>query len=135
MALYGGPYCVVNMWLTGYTWLQHSDETVPHYDEQAWDWMKGALGTIDRNYPNFINTLHYNIGSTHVLHHLFSYLPHYNAYEATLYLKQFLGDAYRYDERPVWRSLLEISKLSVAEQREKGVYYLISEFPYHEKKN
>ena len=131
MALYGGPYCVVNMWLTGYTWLQHSDETVPHYDEQAWDWMKGALGTIDRNYPNFINTLHYNIGSTHVLHHLFSYLPHYNAYEATLYLKQFLGYAYRYDERPVWRSLLEISKLSVAEQREKGVYYLISEFPYH----
>lgn len=97
MALYGGPYLIVNMWLTGYTWLQHSDETVPHYDEYAWDWVKGALATIDRNYPNYINTLHYNIGSTHVLHHLFSYIPHYHAYEATLYLKELLGDTYRFD--------------------------------------
>ena len=135
MALYGGPYLVVNMWLTGYTWLQHSDETVPHYDEYAWDWVKGALATIDRNYPPFINSLHYDIGSTHVLHHLFSYIPHYHAYEATLYLKELLGDVYRFDEQPVWKSLLELSKLSVAEQREKGVYYLISKFPYYEEVN
>ena len=29
--------------------MQHADATVPHFDEQNWTWMKGALvGTIDR---------------------------------------------------------------------------------------
>jgi len=57
LALYGGPYMGVNAWLTLITWLQHTDEAVPHYDESTWDWLKGALGTIDRNYPRFINAL------------------------------------------------------------------------------
>ena len=25
LALYAGPYCVTNMWLVGYTWLQHTE--------------------------------------------------------------------------------------------------------------
>jgi fatty acid desaturase len=72
MALYGGPYLVICMMLTGYTWLHHTNENIPHYDETAWSWIKGALSTIDRNYPAYINSLHHNIGSTHVVHHLFS---------------------------------------------------------------
>lgn len=39
----------------------------------------GNLSTIDRNYPLWINALHFDTGTTHVLHHLFSELPHYNA--------------------------------------------------------
>lgn len=39
----------------------------------------GALSTIDRNYPAWIDSLHFEIGTTHVLHHVFSELPHYNA--------------------------------------------------------
>jgi len=72
MALYVGPYLVINMYLTGYTWLHHTDEDVPHYDETTWDWLKGALCTIDRSYPEWLNALHFDIGSTHVAHHLFS---------------------------------------------------------------
>jgi len=60
---------------------------VPHYDATAWTWLKGALGTIDRKYPDFIDALHHYIGTTHVLHHLFSDIPHYNAKEANIYLK------------------------------------------------
>jgi omega-6 fatty acid desaturase (delta-12 desaturase) len=41
MALYIGPYLVVNAWLTGVTFLQHTDINIPHYDETAWNWLKG----------------------------------------------------------------------------------------------
>jgi omega-6 fatty acid desaturase (delta-12 desaturase) len=96
LAVYIGPYMVVNAWISLITYLQHTDAEVPHYDETAWTWVKGtlknlnftgALGTIDRNYPPFIDALHHYIGTTHVLHHLFSDLPHYNAKEAHVYLK------------------------------------------------
>ena len=29
LALYGGPYLVINAWLVAYTWLQHTDATSP----------------------------------------------------------------------------------------------------------
>jgi len=130
MALYVGPYLVTNMWLTGYTWLQHSDETVPHYDETTWDWLTGALATIDRNYPPFINALHHEIGSTHVLHHIFSFMPHYNAKEATIHLKKILGKRYNYDGRNIWDTLWAVSKLGVVESKDKGVFRYISKSPY-----
>jgi omega-6 fatty acid desaturase (delta-12 desaturase) len=133
MALYGGPYFVNNMWLMVYAWLHHTHEDVPHYDETTWSWIKGALSTMDRNYPAYINCLHYNIGSTHVVHHLFSYLPHYNAPEATLYVKKLLGDAYNYDERPILEILVEVAKFGAADEGEKGVYNMISKFPYYDK--
>jgi len=132
MALYLGPYFITNMWLTGYTWLQHSDETVPHYDEITWDWLTGALSTIDRNYPPFINALHHEIGSTHVLHHIFSSIPHYNAKEATLHLKKVLGKRYNYDGRTIWEALKSIAKLGVAEKKDKGVYKLVSKYPFYD---
>ena len=32
MALYAGPYLFVNFWLVLYTWLQHTDVDVPHFE-------------------------------------------------------------------------------------------------------
>jgi omega-6 fatty acid desaturase (delta-12 desaturase) len=132
MALYVGPYMVTNMWLTGYTWLQHTDETIPHYDESSWDWLTGAIATIDRNYPAFINALHFEIGSTHVVHHIFSYMPHYNAREATLYIKKALGKQYNYDGRSMWDTLWSVAKLGVAEKKDNGVWKYISKYPYYD---
>lgn len=132
-AMYIGPYLVGNMWLTGYTLLHHTAEDIPHYDESKWTWLRGALCTIDRNYPAFINALHFDIGSTHVLHHIFHYLPHYNAQVANEYLKQVLGKEYRYDDRNIWTSLYETSKLSVAEYTGNGEWKLITKFPYFQK--
>lgn len=95
--MYVGPYLVVNAHLTSITFLQHTDEDVPHYDENAWTWLKGALCTVDRNYPAFINALQFDIGSTHVVHHLFSDIPHYNAVIANEYVKKILGNQYIVD--------------------------------------
>jgi omega-6 fatty acid desaturase (delta-12 desaturase) len=130
LAVYIGPYLVVNMWLTGYTWLHHIDENVPHYDEDGWNWLKGALCTIDRSYPEYINTLHFNIGSTHVVHHLFSALPHYNARKANNEIKKVLGDRYIFDSRNVWRSFWEVAKLGVLGKNGKGTWNFITKYPF-----
>ncbi|CAK88720.1 unnamed protein product (macronuclear) [Paramecium tetraurelia] len=58
---------------------------------ERWTWLKGALCTIDRNYPLWIDDLHFEIGTTHVVHHVFSELPHYNTrfyYFVIIYRKQ-----------------------------------------------
>jgi omega-6 fatty acid desaturase (delta-12 desaturase) len=66
-------YLFVNMWLVMYTDLQHTDVRIPHYRGEAFEWMKGALCTMDRNYGIY-NILHHHIGDTHIAHHLFSYV-------------------------------------------------------------
>ena len=40
------PYLWVNFWLVTITFLQHTDEKVPRYRQQAWTWLRGALGNI-----------------------------------------------------------------------------------------
>lgn len=44
------PYLVVNAWLVCYTDLQHTDIRLPHYRSPSWNWLKGALCTLDRDY-------------------------------------------------------------------------------------
>ena len=53
--LYTGPYIVTFGWLVVVTWLQHTEPTVPHYGDDEWHWLKGALMTVDRNYPTWID--------------------------------------------------------------------------------
>lgn len=57
LAVYIGPYLIVNAYLTGITYLQHTEDEVPHYDETAWTWLKGALCSIDRNYHPAVDYL------------------------------------------------------------------------------
>ena len=83
LALYGGPYLVVNSWLIIYTWLQHTDVDVPHLSADAHTYMRGAFLSIDRPYPPLIDWLHHRIGTTHVAHHIDCTIPHYHAREAT----------------------------------------------------
>jgi omega-6 fatty acid desaturase / acyl-lipid omega-6 desaturase (Delta-12 desaturase) len=102
------PYLWVNAWLVIYTWLHHTDASVPHYGTEEWTWLKGALATIDRPYGIF-DYFHHRIGSTHVVHHLFHELPWYHAYEATAAVKAYLEPLglYNYDPTPfpiaMWR--------------------------------
>jgi len=95
--VYFVPYLVVNMWLVMITDLQHTDPRLPHFRGKTYSWMKGALCTMDRDY-GVMNILHHHIGDTHVAHHLFSYMPHYHAEEATECLKKKLGDFYLVDD-------------------------------------
>ena len=93
------PYLIVNFWLVTITLLQHNHPSLPHYSDKEWDWLRGALSTVDRSYGWLLNTLHHHIQDTHVAHHLFSQMPHYHAQEATEALKPILGDYYEYDNR------------------------------------
>ena len=61
-------------WLDVVTYLHHhgpsdKDEEVPWYRGEEWNYMRGGLSTIDRDYGIF-NKIHHDIG-THVVHHLF----------------------------------------------------------------
>ncbi len=108
--LYVFPYLGVNGWLVLYTWLQHTEEEIPHWGDKDWNWIKGAaLGTVDRDYGIF-DYFHHNIGSTHVCHHLFSEIPHYNAAEATVALKKKLGKNYNYCSEWWVSSMFRVAK-------------------------
>lgn len=42
------PYLIVNFWLVTITFLQHTHPNLPHYEDEEWDWLRGALATVDR---------------------------------------------------------------------------------------
>jgi len=121
------PYMIVNFWLVLITYLQHTDHKLPHYDNEHWDWLRGALATIDRDY-GIMNVVLHHIADTHVVHHLFSSMPHYHAQEATAAVKKLLGDYYSYDNTPIARALWNsYGHCRVAEPStsttSKGVYW------------
>jgi omega-6 fatty acid desaturase (delta-12 desaturase) len=90
------PYLWCNFWLILITYLQHTDPQVPYYNgDEEWTFVRGALSTIDRNYGPVLNHLFHHIGDTHVLHHLFSKIPHYHALEASNAIKPLLGEHYK----------------------------------------
>jgi len=109
LALYLGPYLVVNFWLVLYTWLQHTDADVPHFEDDEWTWVKGAFMTIDRPYGGLLDFLHHRIGSTHVAHHIDARIPHYHAAKATQALREHFPDLYRYDPTPIPRALWKVA--------------------------
>mmetsp|Transcript_46417 Transcript_46417/g.119804 ORF Transcript_46417/g.119804 Transcript_46417/m.119804 type:complete len:345 (+) Transcript_46417:153-1187(+) len=76
---YGIPYILVHHWLVLITQLQHTTRALPHYNDTEWTWLRGALATVDRSYGSFYNHFFHHISDTHVVHHLFSRLPHYHA--------------------------------------------------------
>jgi len=96
---YWPAYLVNNAWLVVYTILQHTDKDVPHHGQDTFTWLKGALSTIDRNYPYLVDEMHHYIGTTHVLHHINHKIPFYYAKQATKELKIVLGELYNYDNR------------------------------------
>mmetsp|Transcript_19317 Transcript_19317/g.29765 ORF Transcript_19317/g.29765 Transcript_19317/m.29765 type:complete len:424 (+) Transcript_19317:99-1370(+) len=121
---YWGPYSFVNAWLVLYTWLQHTDPSVPQYGADEWTWVKGALSTIDRPYGIF-DFFHHRIGSTHVAHHLFHEMPCYHAKEATAHIKAFLEPKglYNYDPTAWWVVMWRVSKTCHYVQDNTGIQY------------
>jgi len=123
--MYGIPYLIVNLWLVLITFLQHTDLALPHYTDGEWDWLRGALATMDRDY-GMLNVLFHHITDTHVVHHLFSSMPHYHAEEATAAVRQMLGPYYRYDSTPVavalWNVFRDCTEL-YPDPNHKGVHW------------
>eukprot|EP00979_Chaetoceros_neogracilis_P008519 scaffold1896_cov256-Chaetoceros_neogracile.AAC.1 len=121
---YTAPYMWTNAWLVTYTWLQHSDPSVPQYGADEWTWVRGALSTIDRPYGIFC-FFHHKIGSTHVAHHLFHEMPFYRADEATAAIKAFLEPKglYNYDPTPWYKAMWRIANTCHYIEDIKGVQY------------
>ena len=121
---YWNPYMFVNAWLVLYTWLQHTDPSVPQYGADEWTWVKGALSTIDRPYGIF-DYFHHEIGSTHVAHHLFHEMPHWHAREATKAIKEYLEPKglYNYDPTPWYKAMWRVAKTCHYVDSDEGIQY------------
>lgn len=77
----------VNHWLVLITFLQHTDPILPHYRAPEFNFTRGALATLDRSLLGDLGSIMgwigahatHGISETHVLHHVSSKIPHYNA--------------------------------------------------------
>ncbi|NJL61156.1 MAG: fatty acid desaturase [Methylacidiphilales bacterium] len=97
------PYLVFVVWLDLVTFLHHTVPNIPWYRKDEWTFLKGAISTIDHDY-GFINHIHHDIG-THVAHHIFLNMPHYNLKKATAAIKPVMGEYFFESKEPVWKSL------------------------------
>ncbi len=124
LAFYIGPLLIVNCWLVIYTWLHHTDTDVPHLSNAEFSFMRGAFLTVDRPYGKLINFLHHNIGSTHVVHHIYPNIPHYQAKTATLAIKKAFPKIYLFNPIPIHKALWNIACncIAVSSGDQKGKY-------------
>ncbi|KAH7842221.1 hypothetical protein Vadar_002798 [Vaccinium darrowii] len=131
LCIYGVPLLIQNGFLVVITWLHHTHPALPHYDSSEWDWLRGALSTVDRDY-GVLNKVFHNITNTHVAHHLFSTMPHYHAMEATKAIRPILGDYYHYDETPIlkaiWRDAKECMYVEPDDGGLEGVLWFNNKF-------
>jgi len=125
--LYLAPYLFTNFWLVLYTWLQHTDVDVPHFEGNDWNLVKGAFMTIDRPYGKVYDFLHHRIGSTHVAHHINHTIPHYNAVKATEAIKQNWPDLYLFDPTPIAQATWRVGSECVAIVRKSDEYVFSNE--------
>ncbi|KAJ7517536.1 hypothetical protein O6H91_21G028000 [Diphasiastrum complanatum] len=129
--VYGVPLLIVNAWLVLITFLQHTHPSLPHYNDSQWEWLKGELVTIDRDY-GILNHIFHHITDTHVAHHLFTTMPHYHAEEATKAIIPVLGKYYQYDKTPIhfalYRELKECVFVEPDSPDENGVLWFNSKF-------
>lgn len=118
---YIAPYLWVNGWLVYITYLQHSDVRLPHYSADEWTFVRGGLCTIDRSFGKAIGWWLHHINDSHVVHHLFSQMPFYNAIQVTRkHCKEIFGDMYQADAEinmfgSLWESWRECRYVNVKE--------------------
>jgi omega-6 fatty acid desaturase (delta-12 desaturase) len=119
------PYLWCNHWLVMITYLQHTDPVVPHYKAESWNFVRGALCTVDRKWLGPIGPyLLHGIAETHVLHHVSSKIPHYHAWEATEALKKRLGQHYQMSNENVFVSLWKsISTCKFVDENDQVAFY------------
>ncbi|KAF8656529.1 hypothetical protein AX16_002493 [Volvariella volvacea WC 439] len=100
------PYLLTNHWIVMFTYLHHSDPTIPHYRKGQWSFLRGAAATVDRPLLGWMGRFFFhNISHDHVAHHFFLKAPFYNGPQITEALKTVLKDDYNYDSTPSFYAL------------------------------
>eukprot|EP00906_Rhabdomonas_costata_P032231 RCo045419 len=79
---YFAPLYVFGSMLVITTFLHHNADDTVWYAGNNWNYVRGNLNSVDRDYGWLVNCLSHNIG-THQIHHLFPIIPHYNLKPAT----------------------------------------------------
>lgn len=123
--LYGIPCLAVSHWVTMIVFLQHTDPELPHYRRSTWNFSRGALSTMDRDFLGWQGRFFlHNIAHFHVAHHLFPKMPLYHTPEATLILKETLGDQYHASSEPIFSVLWRNYHLcQFVEDHDEVAYY------------
>lgn len=100
------PYLFTNHWIVMFTYLHHSDPTIPHYRKSEWSFLRGAAATVDRPLLGWMGRFFFhNISHDHVAHHFFIKAPFYNGPQITKAIKTVLKDDYNYDPTPSFYAL------------------------------
>ncbi|KAF8880792.1 fatty acid desaturase-domain-containing protein [Infundibulicybe gibba] len=105
-------YYIIPWLVITFTYLQHSDPTIPYYRKDQWTFARGALATVDRPLFGWVGQFFlHHISSDHVAHHFFASIPFYNLPQVTAAIKPVLGEYYNYDSTPalyaLWRSFTQ----------------------------
>ena len=116
------PYLLVHHWIVFLTYLQHTDPTMPHYEDNEWNFARGAAATIDREFGFIGQHIFHDIIETHVLHHYCSRIPFYNAREATVAIKKVMGQHYRHSDENMWISLWKTARYCQFVENDKGLH-------------
>ncbi|QPG73068.1 hypothetical protein FOA43_000373 [Brettanomyces nanus] len=115
------PYIFTNHWLVFITYLQHTDMSLPHYENSEWTFARGAAATIDRNFGFIGPFFFHDIIETHVLHHYCSRIPFYNARIGTKAIKKVMGEYYRSSDENMWKSLWKAFRYCEFVEGDNGV--------------
>ncbi|KIM76146.1 hypothetical protein PILCRDRAFT_826658 [Piloderma croceum F 1598] len=100
------PWLCVTHWFVMITYVQHVDQSLPHYRRSAFTFQRSATATIDRPFLGWQGRFFlHDVAHYHVIHHFFTKIPWYNCEEATRHLKPVIGEHYRYDNKPVFKTL------------------------------
>jgi len=119
------PVFIMGTYIVVVTFLHHTEVNIPWYADEKWDFVKGQLSTIDRNYGIVHHVIH-SIG-THQMHHMFTKIPHYHLEEATKHFRQAFPNLVRSCDEPILPSFVRMfnvyEKQSIVEDNTKEVIY------------
>jgi len=120
LMFYGVPWFVFSSWLVVTTFLHHNEPEVPWYSDTNWNYVKGNLSSVDRDYGIFQSLTH-NIG-THQVHHLFPKIPHYYLEEATKNFRDAFPEHVRISKRSIIGAFVANCKVFAQQHTTFGNY-------------
>ena len=118
---YYGPILVMQFHLVAFTKMQHHDHSSTWLTVEEWTPEHGIKNTFDREFGpfNMLNRLTHHIMDSHVVHHIASSIPHYNAVKLTKTVQTIMGNDYKQIPRRLSFVLSYYKTLCIDHRRNK----------------